>query len=725
MRKYYLPTSSLNFNNILSTESVSPKAFYECRGFGYRRWTSIPENACDFAMTLYDRPMVFSRPASELEDHPLLIEIASDEVLLPVGDGIYACDHTLYFNPTTVRFIFFSEQDKRVALSLTESSLETKLVGVYRSRICVESFEASYVPSAIHKFDEINGEAVARDQRINRMKGLLYGYYVGASLSTKPEQVRRFGIYQEIQNIFAAIVSSLTRVPTEGQQERLDKLLGLLNEVEPFYQEIVEFAGGTDRARQLLSLLRKFGMNPPLIDGTKMVSSLTSGLPNESYGIRWIKSQIDNLQIEMKQSRSYLSPERDEIVVVDEKLQKISDQLLPDPMMQKLFSAWVNEILVKREFSGKISVCKEELVTALTFKAKEVLGESWTDDSPIRRYLNALRRHIIGKEKFDEPISDDLLSAVTMVLSKGDDWETFLRFMQSKGITDYRLAFAMYGELNGFANLTRDFTDVILGGRNGCRRAVYQEFHGQLLGQKIDWQVLDEQNVESSTVTVPPSHLPSEPLKTVSSTETLKTRVLRFFDGDDFKCKMSPEKRKSLRDILLNVFEQLGDNPDPNCFVSVLGERKDGWSRDNKPWNLVKEEFAPDFKPARKCGKRATQKKKVLSSPCLPGLQEQGSVLSYHDWLEDVRQLIDSTEAADCFSGDVVFFVDKWELHPKPQYESKVVDKSNAAVIGRLRKFLEMQCHTTHPNQVDWKPKLYAQIPIEQIIERLKARYGC
>lgn len=26
--KYYIPTSSLNFNNILSTESVSPKIFY-------------------------------------------------------------------------------------------------------------------------------------------------------------------------------------------------------------------------------------------------------------------------------------------------------------------------------------------------------------------------------------------------------------------------------------------------------------------------------------------------------------------------------------------------------------------------------------------------------------------------------------------------------------------------------------------------------------------------
>lgn len=66
--KYYIPTSSLNFNNILSTESISPKAFYEKRGFGYARWFAIEENNIDRATLLFDAPHMFERPKSDIEE---------------------------------------------------------------------------------------------------------------------------------------------------------------------------------------------------------------------------------------------------------------------------------------------------------------------------------------------------------------------------------------------------------------------------------------------------------------------------------------------------------------------------------------------------------------------------------------------------------------------------------------------------------------------------------
>ena len=77
--KLYIPTTSLNFNNILSTESISPKGFYSLRGFGYSRWFTIPENDLEGIILLYESPAEIIRPASDLEDHPLLIEIDTDE----------------------------------------------------------------------------------------------------------------------------------------------------------------------------------------------------------------------------------------------------------------------------------------------------------------------------------------------------------------------------------------------------------------------------------------------------------------------------------------------------------------------------------------------------------------------------------------------------------------------------------------------------------------------
>ncbi len=715
MKKFYIPTSSLNFNNILSTESVSPKAFYECRKFGYGRWTSIPENSCDFAVTLYDYPGMFVREQSDLEDHPLLIEYSTNDKFEKVGDGIYVSDHTLYFNPAITRFIFFTEQDKKVTLSLSESSLETKLVSVYGQRIFVETFEKRYAPIGVHAPDKVNELEVEKDRLINRFKGLLYGYYVGASVAATPEQVKKIGTYLQIQNIFAAIVSSTSRMPTDAQREQLKQAFAVLDRFDPLYNALLDFERETSRVDQLFVILRRFGKDLSPNDAEALVASLKNEVVSECYGVRWVKEKIQHAQAEMIGNRAYLSPEKDEIIVIDGKLAKISNECLPDKQLQKLFIAWANEVLVKPEFNGKLSSCKEGLADALTFKAKDVLGSEWVDGNPVRHYLNAMRKYIIGKNEFNEEWKDDLLSSAAAVLSKGDDWDGLLRFMQGKGLTDYRLAFAIYGELNGFANLTRNFTDIVLSGRNKERRAMYQEFYGQLHGLQIDWSQLDTQ--------------PEKP----QPVENLKTRVLRFFDGAGFKFKATKKdtgKKEHLRTLLINAFDTLGSNPPAERFVETLGRCKDGWNPKNKPWQQIQERFAPDFSQPKKG--RTRKQSRGDKGDLLPGLQEVrnsampsgASILAYNDWIDECLSLIGSAKSKSCFKKDVEYFIEHWEIHPDARYADNARDKSNSAVLQRMKAFLESQRDTTNPKQ-DWKRGLYAEIPIDAIVAKLKEKYGC
>ena len=105
--KYYIPTSSLNFNNILSTESLSPKSFYEKRGFGYSRWFSVEENCIAHLTLLYGTPHMFNRPESDIEDHPMLIEIDTDEEFPEVVEGVYYTDRTIYLNPWQIKIHSF------------------------------------------------------------------------------------------------------------------------------------------------------------------------------------------------------------------------------------------------------------------------------------------------------------------------------------------------------------------------------------------------------------------------------------------------------------------------------------------------------------------------------------------------------------------------------------------------------------------------------------------
>ena len=89
-------------------------------------------------------------------------------------------------------------------------------------------------------------------------------------------------------------------------------------------------------------------------------------------------------------------------------------------------------------------------------------------------------------EEFTQPWTNSVLSSIAAVITKGDDWESLLYFMQQKGMTDYRLAFSFYGILNGFANLTRDFTDELFSQDRKYIANVYREFYGQLHGVSIN-----------------------------------------------------------------------------------------------------------------------------------------------------------------------------------------------------------------------------------------------
>ena len=72
--KLYIPTCTLNFNNIFATASISPKIFYSKRGFGNKRYYEVEPNNLENVVTLYSRIPVF-RIETDIENYPIIIEI--------------------------------------------------------------------------------------------------------------------------------------------------------------------------------------------------------------------------------------------------------------------------------------------------------------------------------------------------------------------------------------------------------------------------------------------------------------------------------------------------------------------------------------------------------------------------------------------------------------------------------------------------------------------------
>lgn len=453
--KYYFPTTTLNFNNILSSESISPADFYPARGFGYRRWEVLDEHQARAFIVLYDELRYFERPESDQEDHPLLVEMELEDGFeverIPSGEKIYLCWKTIYLSPANTTFIFFSEQDRRVAWSLSLHSLETKLVRLYQERLKVLDCR----PTERYSFPfPIRIPEEKKDFRVDRLKGLLYGYYVGGLLSSSISRVREINQLREIENVFSAIQSNIGGGATGSQIGQL-KRLNTKIDYEPYLKELTN----------------------------------NKNAPEENKAILWIKEQIKACQSQMDNERSEhaIKPESKELVVSNYRVSFISPDRIPDEKERKLFTVWVEKVFCSPQFDGKISTNREALSDRLTMAALQFVYVN-DEQNPAIVFLEKLRRHVRGNA-FDAAWKNGLLSSVAAVLVAGEDWTKLLRYMQGKEMTDYALAFTMFGCLNGFAALPRDFTDVLYDQEPHYVSAVYEEFYRQLFGKQINVEI--------------------------------------------------------------------------------------------------------------------------------------------------------------------------------------------------------------------------------------------
>ena len=611
--KYYIPTSSLNFNNILSTESLSPKSFYERRGFGYSRWFPVEENSIEYLTLLYDTPHMFERPKSDMEDHPMLIEIDVDDEFPKVTDGVYYTDKTIYLNPWQTKFIFFSEKDKTTALSLSDSSLETKLVRLYQKKISVQQFKDTYpiVPkdSITIPASDIDS-LVEEDYVINKMKGLLYGYYIGANLSSTKENVQKLDTLREIRNIFSSVLFSYDKIPSSAQHLRLNELFNYLDSQQPIYSDLEKEFGDRQTVDRIFAIFKRYGYVFTSIDRAKLIHGLQEDGDN-NQSMTWINRKIAHTKSLMESSKVKLDPDDAEIIV-SSKDKVAVPKTIEDNLMANLFVCWVNEVLCAKSFNGKINSIKELLSDEITKSAKNVIGSDW-EDSPIRTYLNQLRRHVRGEE-FNQSWDNGVLSSMSAVLIKGDEWEQLLNFMQSKGMYDYRIAFALYGVLNGFANMTRDFTDLLLTTESSYLSKVYREMYGQLLEKSIPKTT----NISSTIET-------KKTEKAIFEEET-QTIIVQNPEGKKLKdwqteirvfaASVIKKNKQKLLDSLEEAFTQNGDNQDYFVFITKLGNFegwKPGKNGPSKAWTRLQEHYVPDYNQRiGKVVKKQKQSKKPI-----------------------------------------------------------------------------------------------------------------
>lgn len=433
--KYYIPTTILNFSNILSTDSISPDAFYRERNFGSPHWRKINENVSENIIVLYSRPFFFSLESEGQENHPMFILIESEEDYIQIGDGVYACDHTIYFDWNTC-FLFLSKEDLKIANSLAQISDSAKMYCLYRDKRMIVDQSINNTLFDVNTFAEsnLNIDSIESDYRLNKMKGFLYGYYIGAILTCHPQDV---GAIKALKQIYAKVASlfssySFDEKPSEDLLRCEEDIKKCISE-EIFNQKKKNLFH-----KQLLDISKK----EVYIDDMKLIS----------FNNNYVKEEVD----------------------------------------KQLFASWINNILSDKKWGRSVNAVKSQLADELTDDAIRIYGNSKWQTSATRSFLNGLRHSLAG-EYFQIEWNNGMLSSLAAFLVRGDDWKDMMEFMQSNGMYDYRLAFAFYGTWTGFASLPTDFTDFFFLQEKQYVKAVCDEFYKQLFGKTIPTIVRKEE----------------------------------------------------------------------------------------------------------------------------------------------------------------------------------------------------------------------------------------
>lgn len=544
--RLYIPTCTLNFNNILSSESISPLGFYARRGFGNKRFYPVFANDKENVILLYNKYPRFKVEDNDLENYPMVIEIESNDYKegffekAKEHDGVetYLCYHTINLNPFHCRIYFNSYQERQGVLSKAEQSLENKFYKLYAANIEVKPEEKkSFWDSAKDLFtqsekddfawspshancDTKNGPIdVSNDVLQDRIKGFIYCYLIGANSSVSNEVGKLKALARKLRNTLSAIVNSPDKRPTQAQD---DAILNGIREFNDIYssidedtiwnknlleQKLADNPQGLS-AKDAENLLQYWGIYEAfcnklhlrrVYDANDLWSCLEFASPDAFTRVTdSMNSAVRRLEAKDNAKREKFAVES--LLNVDENLSlHILDPSYNHSFYRRLVcSQFMAEYKSVMEGNG----VEEPLAQAYNggMILKDMLGENW-DSNPASAYVGALLNHFQESSAFDLfAIDNDVLTSFAAFCQKGDNIDRLVEYLVQTGFCNYKLAYGIYGATRGFASLPKTFTSVLINGNKDYYKSFASNVWRMLNGVEIKDATLPKTTTNASVI---------------------------------------------------------------------------------------------------------------------------------------------------------------------------------------------------------------------------------
>lgn len=496
--KYFIPTSTSNFNCLLADESISPCGFYEKRGFSYNYFTAIPLN--DNKVLL---PLFRSCPEFELSDDvpgfPLILEIdinlnenefrqksREDGIILYIGK-------TLYFNPFNVRFIFRNQKEMNETMTATHKSIETKLVAWYKKRFTtIGSLDANVISSfsgsdkcITDSHEEIEQDFLESDARRDRLKGALWGYTIGANLSREDKS------YAELRKLLEKMRDSLSTQIGETKSTDKDSMANLRNDIN----------GNLEKAQE--PTIEKYCMRwdeQSAAYNVMFASCASPGIKSTAIkeaGVYQLGQFAGNTSADVN---SY----------IDEAIKKIAKEVYPPkpiaidniPSVDKKHLTIIrsNENrqavfilnLTLAKYARLFTEDKPSYVRKIAEELKRKYPEQqWQEFEPFLKMLHDSWNGIAPLKLDEAP--DDIMKSFALFCKKGsmDSLEDLECVLLSNGILDLSFAYALWGAVYGYSAMPKTVIDATL--------SDYPKKYAEEAMRRIYEEISDKPHFETKT----------------------------------------------------------------------------------------------------------------------------------------------------------------------------------------------------------------------------------
>lgn len=544
--RLYIPTCTLNFNNILSSESISPLGFYARRGFGNKRFYPVCANDKEQVIISYSKYPRFEVEENDLENYPMVIEIETDDYKdgffekANEHDGVetYLCYHTINLNPFHCRIYFNSYQERQGVLSKAEQSLENKFYKLYSPNIGVKPKEKKtffYVAKDLFTQSEkddflwnpsyanckIKNESidVSRDVLLDRIKGFIYCYLIGANSSVSNEVGKLKALSKKLRNTLSAVVNSPDKRPTQAQD---DAILNGIREFNKIYSSIDE---DTIWNKNLLEL--KLSDNPQglsakdaknLLHYWGVYDSFCSKLPlrrvydaNDLWScLEYVSPEAfarvtDSMNSAVRKLEAKDNAQREKYAI--EALLNVDDNLSLHILDTSYQGSFYKKLICSQFMAEYKSIMEENGVEEPLAQAynggmilRNMLGDKW-DSNPASAYVGALLNYFQENSAFDLfAIENDVLSSFAAFCQKGDNIDRLVEYLVQIGFCNYKLAYGIYGATRGFTSLPKTFTSVLINGNKDYYQSFASNIWRMLNGVEIKDAVLPKASTNTSVI---------------------------------------------------------------------------------------------------------------------------------------------------------------------------------------------------------------------------------